>query len=148
MLTHTHTHAHILSLSHSQKPKLSMIEHGHQIDGWSLRAVPFAVSEISPESNSVQILQSSFRWDYKLYNTNRDPRCALCIQLHDTKSMQKDTLTNVKDPVVHVRLRVHGKLDYGNNKITQHKLKLVKMSESSACWNWVLRGRQEDDAIS
>ena len=35
---------------------------------------------------------------------------------------------NVKAPVVHVRLRVHGNLDYRNTKITKHKLKLVKMS--------------------
>ena len=54
----------------SQKPKWSTTERGHQKNGWLLYARFCARPETSPESNSVQTLQNSFSWDYKL----RSPR--------------------------------------------------------------------------
>ena len=50
--------------SHSQKPELSTIKRGHQMDGWPLCARLCARPEICLES-TVQPLQRSFRWVYK-----------------------------------------------------------------------------------
>ena len=60
----------------------STIESCHQMDGWPPHARLCAHPEISLESDSVQTLQKSFRWDYK-------PR----------------SHTHVEDPVVHVRVQ-------------------------------------------
>ena len=81
--------------SRSQKPKLSMIECGHQMDGWPLCARLSAHPEISPESNAAQILQKLFGQDY-------EPRFPLPPP--PPPCMQKRSPTHVKDPVVHVRV--------------------------------------------
>ena len=48
------------------------------------KSINFHISEISPESNSEQILQKSFRWDYKLrspayIHMKNNPTCMLKI---------------------------------------------------------------------
>ena len=58
--------------THSRKPKLSMIECGHQMDGLPLRAGLCAHPEGSPEPNSVRTPQKSFGWDYQ-------PMYPMCI---------------------------------------------------------------------
>ena len=46
--------------THSWKPKLSMTEHGHQMDVQQLHAKLHTCPEISPESHSVQVLQMRY----------------------------------------------------------------------------------------
>ena len=53
------------------KAKLRTIEHGYQIHRWPLCTRLCTSPEISLESNSVQTLQKSFRWNYK----QRSPMC-------------------------------------------------------------------------
>ena len=59
------------------KAKSVTIQRGHNMDGWPLCARLCAHPKNSPEGNSVQTLQKSFGWDYKL-------RSSMCI------CMQKD----------------------------------------------------------
>ena len=64
----------------SQKPKLSMIERGHQMDRWQLRARVCAWPEISSESNSLQTLQK-----YCMANPSQFYTCPYrvrCKQVH------------------------------------------------------------------
>ena len=74
--------------THSQKPELSTIKCGHQMDGWPLCARLCACPEICLES-TVQPLQRSFRWD-------QGPPCEYACK--------NIIYTHIKDPVVHVRI--------------------------------------------
>ena len=78
--------------THSQKPKLSMTEHGHQIDGWKLCARLCTCPEIS-----------SVRFCADLTKCPSDEtinRGSLWVY-----ACKKITHMHVKDPVVHVRIR-------------------------------------------
>ena len=52
-------------LARSQKPKLSVIRCGHQVDGWPL-CPRLCAREISLESVSAQTQQKSFGWEYEI----------------------------------------------------------------------------------
>ena len=66
-----------------RKPELSTMERGHYMDDWPLRDRLLPGPEISPQSDSLQALQKSFRWDYK-------PRSFVCIR------MQKERIRTLK----------------------------------------------------
>ena len=76
--------------THSRKPELSTIEYGHQMDGWLLCARLCTCPEIFPELNSVQTLQKSFRWDYKL-------RSLMCIRMQNDHIRMLKTLQSMSE---------------------------------------------------
>ena len=96
------------------------LKRGHQMDGWLLCTRLCACPEISSVSNSVQTLQKSFRWDYKLGS----PVC---------KCMRKDH--------IHM-LRIQLSLsEFSGLWKQQHNPACTKVSEYSSCWSWILYKR-------
>ena len=78
----------------SWKSKLSMIKCGHQMDGWLLCGGLCTCHGISLESDSVQTLQESFRWEY-----NYKLRYPVCIW-----TQKRPHYMHIKDPEVCVRV--------------------------------------------
>ena len=115
--------------THSQKPKLSTIECGHQMDGWLLCAQLCAWPEIPLESNSMQSLQKSFGWGYKLSPPPPPPPPHMCIHMHKN----------------HIRWRsCQSSADNGNNRITQHAL---KWQWWPALWPMVINRRRNESLV-
>ena len=62
--THIHSFGRVNSKStYSQKAKISTMKRGYKMDGWPLHARLCTLRFL--QSDSVQTLQKSFRWDYK-----------------------------------------------------------------------------------
>ena len=80
--------------------------------------------KISPESNSVQILQNKGPSDESI---NWGPLCVYACKKNITYTCKRSC--SPCQSLVH----------YENNNITQHAL---KESESSNCWSWTLYGRR------
>ena len=105
-------------------PKLSTLGHGHQMDGWPLRARLCTGGH--PEISLWQILCN-------LYKTALDE--AIYIYTQGLPAHAKRSHAQVKDPVVHVKVRWIMETPIWPS---MH----WKWQASSECWSWTLYGRR------